>query len=491
MGEEARWAQEAQRWEQEARRWDTALQGMEAERAAWARERDALLSEAYALRQEVRALLQLGIGQSSELKKGYLPSAAPAVAPLPIEEPQPPRTLELQPAATPAPAAPVPVGPESAAPAPAAPESAVSTPAEPSPASGPPPDLKIGDDNIEWIARLHTQLAEKSYYVDNEDLEDWVYGDSTQNAVLFFQGSCGLPETGVVDGATWGALGKGSEGAVADTPVPAPDAPAPEAQEETGGGSEGEGAPQQGQQPPDGGLPPDLKLGNNDIKWVARLHARLAENSYYVDDEDEEDWVYGESTQNAVFYFQSGAGLQETGVVDAETWAALGEGGGGTSQAVEPTSTPAAAVQDSASAPNLAPESPTPATTPPTDFPVLLEGDGGRAVKEFQRLLLAHGFSASDEELEWWQFGSSTEGALKTFQACSGLPETGIVCVHTWSKLVQVDAPPPNFDEAAVCHENEEYCEDLAEGGEGAVYLVGEQRWARTVPKPRRGNSGT
>ena len=89
--------------------------------------------------------------------------------------------------------------------------------------------------------------------------------------------------------------------------------------------------------------------------------------------------------------------------------------------------------------------------------------------------------------MEWWQFGLSTEGALKTFQACSGLPETGIVCVNTWSKLVQVDAPPPNFDGDAVCHENEEYCEDLSEGGGGAVYLVGEQRWSRPDPQPRGG----
>ena len=110
-------------------------------------------------------------------------------------------------------------------------------------------------------------------------------------------------------------------------------------------------------------------------------------------------------------------------------------------------------------------------------------------MKEVQRLLLAHGFSASEEELEWWQFGSSTEGALKTFQACSGLPETGIVCVHTWGKLVLADAPPPNFDEAAACHEGEEFCEDLSEGGQGLVYLVGEQRWSRPIPRKKAGGT--
>ena len=123
------------------------------------------------------------------------------------------------------------------------------------------------------------------------------------------------------------------------------------------------------------------------------------------------------------------------------------------------------------------------------DFPVLREGDGGRAVKEMQRLLLAHGFSASEDELEWWQFGLSTEGALKTFQACSGLPETGIVCVHTWGKLVLADAPPPNFDETSACHEDEEFCEDLSEGGQGAVYLVGEQRWSRPIPEKKAGGA--
>lgn len=110
-------------------------------------------------------------------------------------------------------------------------------------------------------------------------------------------------------------------------------------------------------------------------------------------------------------------------------------------------------------------------------------------MKEMQRLLLAHGFSASEDELEWWQFGLSTEGALKTFQACSGLPETGIVCVHTWGKLVLADAPPPNFDETSACHEDEEFCEDLSEGGQGAVYLVGEQRWSRPIPEKKAGGA--
>ena len=221
---------------------------------------------------------------------------------------------------------------------------------------------------------------------------------------------------------------------------------------------------------------------------MARLHALLGENSFYVDDEDEEDWVYGESTQNAVLYFQSSAGLPETGVVDAATWTALGEGA-----ASPPTPAPAAPAPPATPASAGGGGAPAAGVAPPQgstkDFPVLREGDGGRAVKEVQRLLLAHGFSASEEELEWWQFGSSTEGALKTFQACSGLPETGIVCVHTWGKLVLADAPPPNFDEAAACHEGEEFCEDLAEGGQGLVYLVGEQRWSRPISRKKAGGT--
>ena len=44
-------------------------------------------------------------------------------------------------------------------------------------------------------------------------------------------------------------------------------------------------------------------------------------------------------------------------------------------------------------------------------------------------------------------------------------------------------------EKAAACHEGEEFCEDLAEGGQGLVYLVGEQRWSRPISRKKAGGT--
>ena len=103
--------------------------------------------------------------------------------------------------------------------------------------------------------------------------------------------------------------------------------------------------------------------------------------------------------------------------------------------------------------------------------------DGGVEVKEVQRLLMGNGFCASDEEMEWWQYGSTTENAVKTFQACAGLPETGMVDVGTWQALMAKEGlAPPRFDGA--CAEEDEYCEDMAADQ------------VRSPPPPPRGPPG-
>ena len=58
-------------------------------------------------------------------------------------------------------------------------------------------------------------------------------------------------------------------------------------------------------------------------------------------------------------------------------------------------------------------------------------------------------------------------------QACSGLPETGVVDSDTWIKLLGEDASP---DKLATL--TNEYEDDLTDS-QGAVWLIGEQRWSR------------
>ena len=57
-------------------------------------------------------------------------------------------------------------------------------------------------------------------------------------------------------------------------------------------------------------------------------------------------------------------------------------------------------------------------------------------------------------------------------QACSGLPETGVVGEETWLALLEPGATPTSL--LSLTNEHEQ---DLAE--DGAVWLLGEQRWER------------
>jgi hypothetical protein len=61
------------------------------------------------------------------------------------------------------------------------------------------------------------------------------------------------------------------------------------------------------------GVPPAMCLGDDDIAWVSRLHRALSENGYYTNDEEEETWLFGQGTQEAVMTAQAAAGLPETG----------------------------------------------------------------------------------------------------------------------------------------------------------------------------------
>jgi hypothetical protein len=89
--------------------------------------------------------------------------------------------------------------------------------------------------------------------------------------------------------------------------------------------------------------------------------------------------------------------------------------------------------------------------------PAVEEGsDDVYHVAKLQELLLSAGFGVDDDELEEVFFGPNTSEALKTFQACAGLSETGCADEPTWAALVgpndiRLDgslAPPAPADES-------------------------------------------
>lgn len=55
------------------------------------------------------------------------------------------------------------------------------------PLQGPPPPLCLGSDDIYWVHQLQSGLMDQGYYCGEEEMEDFVFSEGTQSAVLAFQ----------------------------------------------------------------------------------------------------------------------------------------------------------------------------------------------------------------------------------------------------------------------------------------------------------------
>lgn len=114
-------------------------------------------------------------------------------------------------------------------------------------------------------------------------------------------------------------------------------------------------------------------------------------------------------------------------------------------------------------------------------WPVLMEGDGGAAVHALQVALQKGGFFSGDDDMRWWSFSDSTAAALRFYQACAGLPESGVCDGRTWRALLGDGATPAALLDLR--DEMGEYEDDLDDThGGGRVWLLGEQRWERRQP---------
>ncbi|KXZ54376.1 hypothetical protein GPECTOR_5g455 [Gonium pectorale] len=201
----------------------------------------------------------------------------------------------------------------------------------------------------------------------------------------------------------------------------------------------------------------------------------------------------GETTLSAVLSFQASARLPETGVVDRPTWTALlgqEEAEQLFSRAPQqqpqqpqpaPTASPAAA---SVPAPGSGPAGSGSSERRYVDkWPVLMEGDGGREVHALQVALSNGGFYAGEDDMRWWQFGDTTLTALKFFQSCNGLPESGVCDERCWRALLGGASQPADlYDVRLAANSDDEedgFSEDLEGVSKGRVWLLGEQRWER------------
>lgn len=462
-------ARESALWDRQDALWAREMGRWEAERAGWAAREAALLGALAGMQAEVGRLagqLAAGATPAGTLPPAAAVAAAPAVAPaaavVPPFQAAPPRPPQAQaqaphavsfadhlaaavavaqgagdvladqfgghgdllaggsPPATPSASrepTPVPAPPPPSPPAPA-PHAATLAPV------APPPTLIEGSDDLFWVNALQAGLAAQAYHCGDEEAEDFYFGSGTRSALLTFQACAGLPETGVCDGATWTAL-LGAEG-LADLRPPTPEEE--EAADDALSAAVGVGraglttAPA----PP----PTPAALPTKDSPVV-------------------ETWS-SSTTTTTVTDVEDAAHHHHTRVTVEEELAS------GSAVVVPPPSSP---------------------SPPRTAWPIVREGDGGRPVHELQVALNKHGFHCGDDDEQWWQFGDPTHSALATFQACSGLPESGVADEKTWLALLGPDATPE--DGAALSAGNNTDDDMLGGHHEGMIYLVGEQRWAR------------
>ena len=265
---------------------------------------------------------------------------------------------------------------------------------------------------------------------------------------------------------------------------------------------------------------PFVAKGEDDIYLMTTIHAKLNDAGFWAGEEDEDDMYFGASTKDALLYFQANAGLQETGVVDAETWSALlgaeafmwgpppgaiafDETKYASQMEARGTSQPNAAAAPATPNPehfmadeDYAPDDYDPfgdddergSTQGPsftlgtTDgkqnthkWPILREEDGGMEVHKMQIALSEKGYDSGEEDMEYWFFGFTTQAALLTFQASERLPESGTTDIATWRALLGDELLELSPEEALSRIGDGAYTHDLSRTDK--VFLLGEQRY--------------
>eukprot|EP00892_Ulva_mutabilis_P012576 jgi/Ulvmu1/9691/UM055_0029.1 len=308
---------------------------------------------------------------------------------------------------------------------------------EKAPKDGKPPILNIGDDDIYWTAALQRALLKNGVYCGEDDEADFYFGSGTQTAVLTYQAINNLPETGVADEATWAALAIHSGADVSQ------DSPSSDAGSSSGTAAVAKNPAEEG------------------IIWQQGDKVGGAGEAQPTNPaEDGMIWQQGDKPDGGSFGgLFAGLGLGQKR--DSE-----GNGSaGGAPEAAAAGGKPAGA------------QSARRREKPEYDeWPVLRESDGERAVHTLHVMLQQQGFHPEEEDVKWWMFGSSTVRALSTFQACSGLPETGVCDVATWHALMGDNAKPQDID---LVFSGDSDDEDLEQIADGRVYLLGEQRWSK------------
>lgn len=289
-------------------------------------------------------------------------------------------------------------------------------------AAGPPPVLTLGADDIFWVNQLHSGLAELGYYAAEEDMDDFYFGESTQSALLTMQACEGLAETGTTDMPTWiKLLGPDliprevlpEDGTAPQAASPAPSAPpAQKPYAELFSASLTE-----------------TVTGGTTTSDLRMHDTQLAADGHVIQDDSVTLHQTREVSADGEVHVTSHVASQHVEMEEIPLW---------------------------------------------SEWPSLMEGDGGREVHVLHVALTEAGYHPGEDDTVWWIFGTETTAAVKTCQACSGLPESGVVNAATWLAILGPDATPAA---ASTLRSNASDDEDLEFKGD-RVWLIGEQRWS-------------
>ena len=512
--EDALWDRSDALWRREMARWDQ-------ERRGWDEREAALLATVGALQREVGRLSAMLPSAAPPPPSPPLPSAAAAAAAAVASSPQ--HAAQAQAFVPPASAAPAPAPPPAPA-ALAADRSDANNGGGYAPASG-----------VSFAEHLAAAVAAVS---SGDVLEDSLGG----HGELLARGAAalGLGEREEEEGKTLAAAAAAAAAAQSEAAHAPPSPPSPSSPPS-----------------PPLSAPPDLIEASDDLYWVNALQTLLDSHAMHCGDDEAEDFYFGARTRAALETFQACEGLPETGVCDGETWLKLVRGDAGKLRELQlkaPTSgeveAAAEALREGASAAADAVQFASSASSssafvsvgtfsassssssshththtlrvdddgqghlriteedqeedtatvaasraPPAAarWPVLREGDGGRPVHALQVALDRAGMSCGEEDEQWWQFGDSTQAALTTFQACGGLPESGVADERTWRALLAAAAAkgvgfaggkrdassfvPSDVDSLTSGDANDD--DMLGNHHSGMVFLLGEQRWEK------------
>ncbi|MDR1564942.1 MAG: peptidoglycan-binding protein [Oscillospiraceae bacterium] len=236
---------------------------------------------------------------------------------------------------------------------------------------------------------------------------DGVYGTNTANAVRTFQSIFNLPQTGVVDNATWYKI---SYLYASVTKL---------AELTSEGDKIGVGTT----------VPTTVVSQGSKGTDVTQLQFILnyLSNFYSVIPAVTVDGNFGAGTTAAVKAFQQEFGLTPDGTVGSTTWKALFDVYKAVQNNTPPSITP----------PTPTPPPPTP-ETPNYPGKALQWGSKGDAVATMQRYLtaLSTTYPSIPKLTADGIFGQSTQTAVLAFQRLFGLTQDGIIGPATWQKIV-------------------------------------------------------